>query len=140
MSTPLLHARHNKKACDTLNDAKEFPDWVATTAFYAAMHYVHSILFPLKEGEITYNNIEQYFNKHKRTGDTKHSVTVDLVQKKYMVIADKYKQMKDVAHTARYHDYEIAKPVVDKMRKNLAAIAEFCEVEYAKKHPEIPPH
>lgn len=136
MSTPLDHARHNRKACDTLHAAKDFSDWVVTTAFYSAMHYFHAVIFPFTELGIVYKSIDEYFNKHKKVGDTKHSVTIDLVQKKHISIADKYKQLKDVAQTARYHDYEILKPVVDKMRKNLKSIEEYCEAEYIKKHPK----
>lgn len=127
MNTPLHHARHNKLACDHLHAANNFPDWVVTTAFYCAMHYAHAIIFPYKETGITYRNLEEYFNKHKKIGETKHSVTTALIQKLHLSIADKYKQLKDTAHTARYHDYELPNAVVSKMRRNLNVVAEYCE-------------
>src|SRR5687768_17588266 len=111
MSIALNHARHNRKACEHLHTATVYPDWVVTTSFYCAMHYAHAAIFPFEELGTKYQNIEQYFNKHKKVGETKHSVTIDLIQKKHMDIADKYKQLKDTAHTARYHDYELPKPV-----------------------------
>jgi hypothetical protein len=134
MSTPLNHARHNKEACEHLNAVPgKFPDWVVTTAFYCAMHYAHAVIFPYTEVGVTYRNLEEYFNKHKRTGDTKHSVTLDLIRKLHSSIADKYKQLKDTAHTARYHDYELPQPVVSKMRKNLKVIEEYCEAKCLQK-------
>ncbi len=136
MSTPLDHARHNKKACEHLYSANEYPDWVVTTAFYCAMHYAHAIIFPYTELGDTYKNLEEYFNKYKRTGDTKHSVTLDLIQKLHFPISEKYKQLKDTAHTARYHDYELPSPVVGKMRKNLRVIEEYCEQKYKTKTGE----
>lgn len=133
MSIPLLHARHNKKACDFLNDSGELPDWVATTAFYCAMHYAHAAIFPFTELDITYNSIEEYFNKHKKVGETKHSVTLDLIQKKHFSISAKYHALKDIAHTSRYHDYNIHSEVVKKARQSVKKIEEYCEEICAKK-------
>jgi hypothetical protein len=136
MSLPLQHARHNKQACDFLNDNGSFPDWVATTAFYCAMHYAHAAIFPFIEVGTTYNNIEEYFNKHKKVGETKHSVTLDLIQKKHFSISAKYHFLKDIAHTARYHDYNIHSEVVKKARRLVNKIEEYCEDICAKKASE----
>jgi hypothetical protein len=127
MSTFLDHARHNKKAFDYLNSATVYPDWTVTVAFYCAMHYCYAILFPLTTNGVTYNNIEQYFEAKKRVGDTKHGMTLNLIRQYHSIIGEKYKILKDIAHTSRYHDYSIAKPVVDQARKYLKAIEDYCE-------------
>jgi hypothetical protein len=127
MSIPLNHARHNKAAFDYLDKANSYPDWVITTAFYCAMHYAYAVIFPFTEVSVTYKNIEEYYNKHKRVGDTKHSLTLALIQKKHALIAEKYKQLKDTAHAARYQDYTHPQPVVSKMKRNLRTIEEYCE-------------
>lgn len=127
MSTFLDHARHNKKAFDYLNIASDYPDWTVTVAFYCAMHYSYAILFPLKSGGATYNNIEQYFEAKKRVGDSKHGMTLNLIRQHHSLIGEKYKILKDIAHTSRYHDYNIAKPVVDQARKYLKNIEDYCE-------------
>jgi hypothetical protein len=98
-----------------------------------AMHYAHAVIFSYTEVGVTYRNLEEYFNKHKRIGDTKHSVTLDLIQKLHYPISEKYKQLKDTAHTARYHDYELPNPVVSKIRKNLKYIEDYCEEKYKLK-------
>lgn len=128
MSIPLNHARHNKAASEYLFAAEnDFPDWVVTTSFYCAMHYVYAAIFPFTELNVTYANLEAYFNKHKHIGDTKHSVTLGLVQKKHSCIANKYKELKDVAFTSRYQDYLLPKQIVAKVRKNLNTIEKYCE-------------
>ncbi|MCF1713037.1 hypothetical protein L0U88_00155 [Flavihumibacter sp. RY-1] len=137
MNTHLSHARHNKNACDKLHDLKEFPDWTSTTAFYCAMHYAYSILFPLTEQEFTYKNIDQYYSKNSSNGSTKHSLTSRLIQKYHDSIAEKYKQLKDTAHTARYHDYEIHPNVVGKMRRNMSFISEYCENKFCNSSEDL---
>ncbi|MBV4357878.1 hypothetical protein [Pinibacter aurantiacus] len=127
MSTPLDHARHNKKACEYLSSANEFPDWVVTTAFYCTMHYAQAIIFPHQENGVIYKNLDEYFDKNKRVGDTKHGVTLNLVRKLHFAISEKYRQLKDVAHTARYNDYQLPSVVVSKMRRHQKAIEEYCE-------------
>ena len=127
MSTRLNHARHNKKACEYLSSANEFPDWVVTTAFYCAMHYVQAVIFPHQENGVIYKDLEEYFDKNKLTGDTKHSVTVKLVRKLHFAISEKYRVLKDAAHTARYHDYQLPSVVVSKMKRHQKAIEEYCE-------------
>lgn len=127
MNTPIEHAKHNRKACDYLHEKGEFPDWVITTAFYSAMHFVYAAIFPFEEVGVKYSNFQEYFNRNKTTKDTQHSVTLDLVQKKFdPKIAAKYKQIKDCAHTARYQDYSHPPEVVKIIRLNLKSIEEYC--------------
>lgn len=124
----LAHARHNKDAFNYLQSAApQYPDWTVTTAFYCAMHYCYAIIFPLNELEIIYNNIEQYHTKNKKVGETKHSMTLTLVRKLHPEIGEKYKLLKDVAHTSRYQDYNIANPIVSKVNRNLKFIEDYCE-------------
>lgn len=127
MSIFLDHARHNKEAFEYLNSSAKFPDWTVTTAFYCAMHYCHAILFPLSENGNTYNDIEEYFNGTRHANDTKHGLTLALVRRLHPTIGDKYKILKDVAHTSRYQDYQIASPVVALVRRNLKIIETYCE-------------
>ena len=56
------HAVHNERACDFLLSSGEFNDWVVTTTFYAALHYVRYELFPLERNNVIYNNFEKYFS------------------------------------------------------------------------------
>lgn len=51
----LDHAKHNERVCNYLGKNADFGDWVITTSFYAAMHYVRHLIVPIKIDEITYN-------------------------------------------------------------------------------------
>ena len=127
MSIFLNHARHNKEAFDYLHTAApKFPDWTVTTAFYCAMHYCYAIIFPLTDANGTYNNIEQYHNS-KGGVESKHKMTLILVRNLHPIIGEKYKLLKDVAHTSRYQDYNIPSPVVSQVKKCLKVIEDYCE-------------
>jgi hypothetical protein len=102
------------------------------------MHYAHAAIFPFAELEITYNNIESYFNRHKKAGETKHSVTLGLIQKKHFSISSRYHYLKDAAHTARYHDYQIHPEVVKQARQRVRKIEEYCENICAKRSNNPP--
>jgi len=75
-----------------LHSSGEFPDWTVTTAFYCAMHYVYSVIFPCVEHGDNYLNFEAYFEKFKRPNETKHGFTLILLKKKHFSVAEKYKQ------------------------------------------------
>jgi hypothetical protein len=91
------------------------------------MHYAQAIIFPHEENGITYKNLDEYFDKNKRVGDTKHGVTSNLVRKLHFTISEKYRQLKDAAHAARYTDYQLSPVVVSKMKRCRKAIEEYCE-------------
>lgn len=56
------HANHNAELCDLLLNNGRFNDWVVTTAFYAALHFVNYILFPLKFQDKTFYNFNKYYS------------------------------------------------------------------------------
>ncbi len=138
MSRSLNHARHNKDACDHIHACGKFPDWTITTSFYCALHYAYSILFPFKDGNTTYNDIDAYFNDHQQHKN-KHQATYYLVVTKYFNMATNFKIIKDAAHTARYHDFEHPPEVVRTIRQKLDKIIEFAEAKYIELHPPTPP-
>jgi hypothetical protein len=91
------------------------------------MQYAQAVIFPHQENGIVYNNLDEYFDKNRRIGDTKYGVTLNRVRKLHFAISDKYRQLKDVTHTARYTDYQLSPVVVSKMKRNRKAIEEYCE-------------
>lgn len=48
------HAIHNEEACDFLLSSNKFNDWVITTAFYSALHFVQHEIFPLTHDDKKY--------------------------------------------------------------------------------------
>ncbi len=116
------HAAHNEAACDLLHKADDFPDWVITTAFYAAMHGVYEQLFPLKEADITYPTFEAYYSRkfaRMPAGDkpNKHDATVDLVRVHLPAVASNYRLLKDSCFNARYRNY-VVKPYEATIARN----------------------
>jgi hypothetical protein len=105
------HAIHNEDACNYLLESNKFNDWVVTTAFYAALHYVQYELFPLTEEGKTYNDFNTYFAKvlkkqNKRL--TKHTATIQLVNNKLQPAASYYRWLHDTCMTTRYSSYIVS--------------------------------
>ena len=76
------HAIHNEEACHFLLTSKKFNDWVVTTAFYSALHFVQNELFPITEQEQEYVEFNIYFDrvlKRRKLKLSKHAATIELV-------------------------------------------------------------
>lgn len=104
------HAIHNEAACDFLLSSNQFNDWVVTTAFYAALHYVQHEVFPLTEDGISYSELNIYYgkvlkNKNKRLN--KHLATIKLVHSKLPACSPNYRWLYDACMTARYTNYQV---------------------------------
>lgn len=100
----LDHARHNENVCTCLNE-RNYWDWVVTTAFYAALHYVRYQMFPLGG----HPNFDAYYNvtySSRRHRPGKHKVTSQLVQQHLPRAIGAYNALKNAAWTARYDNYQ----------------------------------
>ena len=117
------HALHNEKACAFLNSKGDYPDWVVTTAFYSALHFVQDEVFPTTIGTKTFVNFENYYNGHYINSENKpsrHKSTINLlhahIDKEAGVI---YKWLHDACRTARYRNFkthpDIAKESIDRL-------------------------
>lgn len=120
-------AKHNEAACDYLHASAEFPDWVVTTAFYSALHYVCEDIFPLKEDGVTYSDFEEYYVRVEATRKreyqrSKHEVLRALVGK-YRARADRYyKALFDRCWNARYSGYAVDRAEPNSARHELQEI------------------
>lgn len=104
------HAIHNAEACELLYKDGNFPDWVVTTAFYSALHFVQHEIFPQKVGLINYTSFENYYNGHfnnRRNKPSRHQATINRV---YADLGDDlgdiYKWLHDTCRIARYHNFK----------------------------------
>jgi hypothetical protein len=119
------HAQHNESASNFLFKSKQFNDWVVTTAFYSALHYVQNEIFPLTEGAKTFSNIDSYFAYCKplrKTGCNRHSLTLDLVKKYIPPAYVFYKRLYDSCMNARYGSYIVSFPKAKISTEDLADI------------------
>ena len=125
---------HNKSACEHLAKVTDFPDWIITTAFYAAIHYVDSKVFPLTidgRQKITFSCLESYYN-YQRNYDTqmpsKHEFRLDIAQAHLdPEILARFKRLYDASFTARYRDYqELDFKKAQGFYEDLCKIKEYC--------------
>lgn len=120
----LEHGKHNEDVCDYLFKSKDFYDWVVTTAFYSALHYVQSKIFPIKEGVITYSTFESYFT-FKKSSDknlSQHSLTITLVENGIPKVKTYYRRLFDMCMSARYRDYKTSYEKAKKAKEDLTKI------------------
>lgn len=119
------HGLHNEEACDFLLESGKFNDWVVTTAFYSALHYVQYEIFPLTEGGTTYPTFNSYyFNvlKKKNKKLSKHKALIALTKKKFNKCSGYYRWLHDACQTARYTNYTVDGTIAIKARDNLNKI------------------
>ena len=125
----LDHAQHNERVCNYLDKKAEYGDWVITTAFYSALHYLRHKIFPLRfkkeEKQITVKEFES-FCTIKAITHGKHAAFSRLVEEKARNVADDYNQLKDISWTARYHDYNYDRAISKLAKKRLNNIKTFC--------------
>ncbi len=104
-SVRVNHAEHNKKLSEQLYSEGVFLDWANTTAFYSALHFVHSKLIPGTYNGVLCNSIEDVYKALKCKG--KHEATCQLVQVGLPIIASSYSFLMNCSFTARYVDYNV---------------------------------
>lgn len=57
----LAHAGHNEQVCKHLCSKPSYSDWVITTAFYSAIHYVRHLMLPVIVNGKSYSDFEHFF-------------------------------------------------------------------------------
>lgn len=105
------HAIHNEDACDFLLSSNKFNDWVVTTAFYSALHFVQYELFPLTYNGKSYADLNVFYEKvlkRKNKRLTKHIATIQLVNSKLPKCSPYYRWLHDACMTARYTNYIVS--------------------------------
>ena len=130
----LNHARHNKDVSKYLRDSeKNYTDWEVTTAFYSALHYITSFLFP-GQYEVAgksrhYLSFEDSYRANKQSGNSisKHRLLEKLVGATCPEVHTEYKTLFDTCMSARYSDYRIEKRIANLAHDSLYSIAELCE-------------
>lgn len=128
---PKTHSEHNYAVCEFLLSDGRFHDWVVTTAFYSALHFVQEEIFPFSDDEgFTYSSFDQYYSKSIRDGIkiSKHQSTIRLVEQRINGAGNLYRSLHDMCRTCRYRNYhvsrkkaKVAKSYLDKI-KNLVYV------------------
>lgn len=129
-SNRFLHAKHNEKVCNFLQQKPEFSDWIITTAFYSALHYVTHKIFPLSfelnGKKINCDTFDVYCRYNNPKKISKHEFRKELVEIHCQEIADIFDRLHDLSNNARYVDYKLDRKDSDLARASLKRIKEFC--------------
>jgi len=124
----LDHALHNEELCDMLLQTKKYNDWVVTTAFYSAIHFIECKLFPCKIKGKDYKTFNLYYDNAIKTYQlSKHSLKAKLIFEMLPEIDPHYRWLKDACQTARYIDYTVTNGQAEASNKYLKIIKRTCK-------------
>ena len=102
------HGQRNLNLSKILLDDGDYNDWVVTTSFYSAVHFVEHALFPLIENGVEYSNFNEYWQAVSYPIHvSKHSCKKNLVSKYISSIKAEYRELLDDCSTARYNNYVV---------------------------------
>ena len=137
LSSPIDHANHNFKLSQLLNSQHpDFGDWVITTAYYSAIHFVCHKLFPglyvIGPDDKNFSHFNEYYEAHKKYNRNfphlnPHAVREKLVFERLPLIMKHYKDLKDFCWTARYKNYKPQRQAVEIAIEAIAAIKAYCD-------------
>jgi hypothetical protein len=123
------HAIHNEHACEFLHKDGKYCDWVVTTAFYSALHYVQHEIFPKNIAGMDYNTFDKYYNEHYRNitnKPSKHVSTINLIRSELGdQVHENYNWLFGVCMNARYRNYQTHPFVAEECLKRLQRIKSF---------------
>ena len=125
MSKKKKHGERNQKLSDELHQGKVYFDWVITTAFYSAIHYVEDAILPSNVNKSHCRNINDVKKAYKMRG--RHAARERLVFDKLpMAIGAKYKWLDDKSRYSRYTTFKITSTEADKAQQYLKEIYTAC--------------
>lgn len=116
-------ALHNEEACNYLHSSNKFNDWVITTAFYSALHFVQYEIFPLNINKTTFEDLNQYYNNTIKSKPlSKHTTTIHLVNSKIPKASPYYRWLHDACMNARYMNFNVSYSKANKAKQYLSLI------------------
>lgn len=119
------HGQRNKTLSDMLLDGKVYYDWVITTAFYSAIHFVEDKILPCKVRNIPCKNINDVKQAYRMNG--RHSSRERLVNDNLSLpTAIKYKWLDDKSRYSRYTTFKVTPTEANKAKEYLQAIYDEC--------------
>lgn len=121
----IQQAKHNESTCNYIGKKPEYSDWVVTTAFYSAIHYIRHLLLPMNEGGLTYNTFEALFSRKRTSQEGRHGFQSRMVQAMYAEIRYEYEKLHDMSNNARYLNYAYVREEAMLAKGYLSKIKEF---------------
>jgi len=122
-------AQHNEQTSKFLFSGakKQYNDWVVTTAFYSAMHYLYYYFLPKKEKEKWIKTFDGLYSEYKFSNETRHEFTKRWVTiNSEKSISAYYKSLYDDCKSARYNGYICDNIAAKNSLKKLKDIKKYC--------------
>jgi hypothetical protein len=126
MSISLEHALHNESVCNYLSESDTWNDWVVTTAFYSAVHFVEARIFPYKAGDQVFERFEDYYAAKIDRAKNSHECRKNLVRAKINMAFTAYKWLFENCNSARYVDYRVSPEDAKTAKLKLAVVKSLC--------------
>lgn len=120
------HGRNNQALCLKLYTEQYYYDWVVTTAFYSAIHFIDYRLFPLTHGGRTFRSINDA-HRALGLGTSKHATRALLVKDHLTEYVAQYTYLDNSCRNARYVDYRVTKRNAEMAKTCLEAIIKGCD-------------
>lgn len=125
MSSKKKHGERNQELSSHLFEGKKYYDWVVTTSFYSAIHFVEDHILPCDVRGTHCKNIAEVKSAYRMNG--RHSARERLVYEKLpLKIATKYKWLDDKSRYSRYTTYKVTNTEADKAIQFLKEIYQAC--------------
>lgn len=120
MKNKRKQAERNEQLSKKLLKEGEYYDWVVTTAFYSAIHYVEDALLPCELNGSTCTDIRDVKNALNQRG--RHAARERLVANKIPLNSYRYKWLDDQSRNSRYITYKVNKAFAEKALEHLSKI------------------
>lgn len=115
----------NQELSNMLLDGKKYYDWVVTTAFYSAIHYVEDFILPVQVYGKECSDISDVKAAYKTEG--RHAARERLVFDKIdNYVGARYKWLDDHSRNARYKTYKVQASEALKAQEYLNYIFKHC--------------
>lgn len=124
MANKKTHGQRNQALSEELLKGKVYYDWVITTAFYSAIHYVEDKILPCELESKQCKNINDVKNAFGMDG--RHSSRERLVWRFLPKVAAQYKWLDDQSRYSRYTTYKITPAQANKANQYLTEIQHEC--------------
>ncbi len=125
MSKKREHGERNFELSELLHEGKKYYDWVVTTCFYAAIHFVEDTFLPCNVTGKDCKVISDVKEAYKMKG--RHAARERLVFEKIdLKTAVKYKWLDDKSRYSRYTTYKVTPTEADKAREYAKQIHKAC--------------
>lgn len=129
MSDKKAHGERNKNLCDHLYDGRHYFDWVITTAFYSAIHFVDFKIFPFEHNGTQIKSLDFAFKHQEFKKGSRHETRAYLVYLKLPKRAADFKYLQDTCWNARYVSYKTTQQAAEMGRLCLDSIIAECSAK-----------